>query len=324
MNKKQGYWLSLAVCISACGLGPFPEESGGDDNLPIVGAGPYRLPPADFDTPAEEPYVLSVPIISLLDPSARRSPAGFEVWYERKDSVASEIWKVDLVSTTELPEQEPVVVLQADADWEQGSVGAPAMVEDGDSLILYYHGGVDSLGIGRAVSTDGGQSFQKDPGNPIVAGATDPHVVKAGERWLMVHADPSAQAIHWRESSDGVSFGDSRIAIEPRSGLTDAFDNAGVTAPALHLSETIGGGSHYGLFYTGLHRDDDGEIFEAIGYQGSFEDFRWQPFLGGEPILNSGPHAADGASPVIGSSSAHLFFHLRRQGRGHIAVAHAP
>ena len=316
-------YFALASCLAlACSVGPFAGEGGGADNLPSLGAGPYRLLPADFDTSADEPYVVAKPIVSLLDPAVIATDNGaFEIYFAQIDDVQSEIWRVELASIYELLQDTPEQVLVADSAWEEGQVGAPCVVVDGDTTILYYQGGSDTPAIGRAVSTDGGRSFTKDPGNPIVSQGRDPYVSRHGEQWFMVYADLAEQKILMRESSEGQDFSEARELITARSGQEEAFDSQGLRSPALSVRDTLDGGMHFGLFYTGLSLNLDGELVEAIGYQGSFDTEHWERYLAGEPILDAGPAGAGGPAPVIGTSSAHLFFHQRRQSRGRIAVA---
>jgi hypothetical protein len=320
---------SLLVALlagAACGLGPFSDEGGGADNLPSLGAGPYRLLEADFDTPADEPYVHAQQVVSLLDPAVlERDDQGFDIFYSKLEEGTSEIWHVGLPDIHELVDTAPRRVLQADAPWEEGNVGGAALLVDGDRLILYYHGGTTSPAIGRAVSTDGGNTFVKDAANPIVDEGMDPHVVLFEESWLMVHVDAEQQRILLRESENGINFSTppARELLAARSGIDFAFDQLGLRGPVLDLRKTLDGGLHYGLFYTGLGRGDP-EAIEAIGYVGSFDSVLWERFLEGEPILQAGPTGGGGAAPVIGGSSSLLFFHQLRQGRGRIGVATSP
>ncbi len=317
-------FLAWGICLAACGLGPFDVESGGDDNLPQSGAGPYLFPPADFDTPVDEPYILAQALVSLTDPAVRLLPDGssYEVFYTRTNADGSEIWKVVVESLVELP-SEPSLVLSATSSWEGTTVRAPSIVLSGSELFLYYEGGDEESGIGLARSTDGGQTFVKDAANPLIVQARDPDVVIAGERWLMVHGAIDGGEIFVREGREA-SFGTATPILRARLGVAGAFDALGVGAPALRAQERISGRTHFGLFYEGVGPNSDGEPISSIGYQGSFDLVNWAAFLDGEPILEAGPAGAGGPSPVLFGTESLLFVHQRRQGRGRLAVAYGP
>ncbi len=317
-------YVALASASTACGLGLFADEGGGADNLPLRGAGPYRVQAPDFDTPADEPYVVAQPIVSLLDPAVLGDEIqGYEIFYTRIEDQSSEIWQVELPSIDQLPSSAPQPVLAADADWEQGVVASPSLFVDGEARLLYYRGGVDQRAIGRARSEGPGQPFVKDPGNPLFAG-DDPFLAKSGERSFLVYCDPEHRRIYLRESEGDDEFGEAQEILARRTGSELAFDRLAVSAPALLITPTLEGSLHFGLFYAGTTRNQADEAVEAIGYVARFEGESWQRFLKGTAIVDAGPAGAGGPAPVIGVSSATLFFHQPRQGRGRIAVALAP
>ena len=47
--------IGAALLAGGCGLGIVDNTSGGGDNLPTLGAGPYGRLELDFATPADEP-----------------------------------------------------------------------------------------------------------------------------------------------------------------------------------------------------------------------------------------------------------------------------
>ncbi len=309
--------------MSGCGLGPFAEEGGGSDNLPIHGGGPFTPLAVDFDTPADEPYVVVTATKSLLDPSVEQYDNGtFLIHYTRLDEDGSTIWKVDLPSIRDFSGT-PELVLSADQAWEQGQVRSVSLVREGDKVTLYYEGGDSAPAIGRAVSTDGGQSYVKDVNNPIVEGL-DPNITKAEGRHILVYADMSNQRIMLRDSPDELSFGPASVILSARSGEQGAIDQAGVAAPALRISRTLDGHELFGLYYEGWSLDNDGEVFESVGYIASFDGQKWERFLDGNEIVDSGLFGSGGPSPILGPVSGLLFYHQKRQGRGRIAVAESP
>lgn len=319
-----GALFPLALVLG-CGMGPFAGEGGGADNLPSAGAGPYTSIPADFDTPAEEPFVYSQPIVELLDPAVLAAEAGgFHIYYTKIEDDRSEIWRVYLPEVGALIEGLPERVLEADVEWEEGQVGGASLVEDGQDLLLYYYAGETNTGIGRARSSNGGQSFTKELGNPLVVGAIDPYVVLHGERWFMVSGNADGSALALREGDDGITFSEPTEILRPRRGVDTAFDQLELRAPALDVKTTLDGGLHFGVFYSGLGYGSGDDPLESIGYIGSFDGLQWQRFMAGEPILQPGPGGAGGAAPLVGPSRSLLFYHQPRQGRGQIALATSP
>ncbi|MBL4633674.1 MAG: hypothetical protein JKY56_07370 [Kofleriaceae bacterium] len=309
--------------ISGCGLGPFAEEGGGSDNLPIHGGGPFTPLPVDFDTPADEPYVVVTATKSLLDPSVEQQDDNtFLIHYTRLDEEGSTIWKVDLPSIHEVSGT-PELVLSADQDWEQGQVRSVSLLREGEKVTLYYEGGDLDPAIGRAVSIDGGQTYVKDVNNPIVEGL-DPNITKAEGRHILVYADMANQRIMLRESPDELSFGPARVILAARSSEQGTIDQAGVAAPALRISRTLDGQELFGLYYEAWSLDNDGEVFETVGYQASFGGEKWERFLDGNEIVDSGLFGSGGPSPILGPVSGLLFYHQKRQGRGRIAAAESP
>ncbi len=314
----------VSLSSLACGLGPFAEPGGGDDRLPQSGAGPYVFAAPDFDTPADEPYVLAQPIVSLTDPWVHKLDDGrYEIFYTRSTEDASEVWRVRLESLDALPAEPPERVLAPSADWEGSVVRSPSLVVEGSEFFLYYEGGDDAPSIGLARSTDGGQTFAKDVSNPVVTEAGDPDVIKTEESWLMVSIDPLGEQIVLREGQSAAAFGAPRALVSARLGA-GTFDAFGVRAPALRRQTSSAGREHFGLFYSGLGPNADGEETSSIGYQGSFDLQLWTAFLDGEPILSAGPAGAGGPAPLLDGTDSLLFVHQARQGRGRLAVAFGP
>lgn len=323
MHLRNILWV-VALSSLACGLGPFAEQGGGDDRLPQSGAGPYVFAAADFDTSADEPYVLAQPIVSLTDPWVHILDDGrYEIFYTRSTEVESEVWRVRLESLDALPAEAPERVLAPSADWEGSVVRAPSLVVRGSEFFLYYEGGDDAPSIGLARSTDGGQTFVKDVSNPVITEAGDPDVIATEDSWLMVYIDPLGEQVLLREGQSAAVFGAPRSLVSARLGA-GTFDSLGIQSPALRRQTSAAGREHFGLFYAGLGPNADGEETSSIGYQGSFDLQQWTAFLEGEPILAAGPAGAGGPAPVLDGTDSLLFVHQARQGRGRLAVAFGP
>ncbi len=315
--------LTLALC-AGCGLGLLDDASGGNSNLPTLGAGPYAKPDIDFDTPAEEPYVLSTDA-QLRDPAVlRRDDGGFRIWLAREPDnqpEQSEIWYAELSSIHEVADRPLAPVMVPDQAWEETRVGAPAVIDAGDRLVMYYEGGVTERGVGRAESTDGGLTWTRSTGNPVLPGATEPTAARLPDgSWVLLVTRVDQPGIFRADSADGIGFTlADRPAVGARPDQATAFDRYGVSDPFLIVRETLGG-VHWGLFFNGLGRA--GEI--SVGFAASFDGLDWERFGGPDPVLHPGAPYENGPAAVLEPARGYLFFDERSQSRQKITVAVHP
>jgi len=317
---------ALLLVTSGWGLGLFEPESGGCDNLPTLGAGPYGKPQVDFDTLADEPHVVDDSRASLVDPAAlERDDGGFRLWYGREadNSVGeSEIWYAEIPSITDLPDVASHVLMTATQPWEEGRVAAPSITALSDGgLVMYYEGGVAAPAIGRAESADDGQSWTKSSDNPVLTGAAEPSAVEHGGIWALYFTVPGESGIHRAESTDGLDWlVDDEPVILPRPDLAEAFDSVSVSDPAAIVRLTPAGQAHYGMFFNGRTGDD----VAAIGFAGSFDGVSWERFGGPDPVLHPVAPEEHGPAVVLRSAQGFLFFHQQRLSRQRITVAVHP
>jgi hypothetical protein len=323
-----------AVLLAAgCGLGPLDDASGGKDHLPTRGAGPYAKTEIDFDTPADEPYILADTFAHVRDPAPLRRPdGGIRLWLTRQevDREAAEIWYTELPSVHDLPDRAPAAVLTADAEWEVGVVAEPSLVDLGAGrLVLYYRGGAgDAPAIGRADSSDGGETFVKHPDNPILPGAAGPAAIAIGDRFVLYYTAPDQGGIFAADSEDGVRF-EPRPApvVVPRPALADAFDSLSVSEPFAVVSQTQGDNPvHVGLFFTGARpgAPDGAEPVRSIGYAASYGGDDFDRFFGAKPILAGAPPSEAGPAVLLEPDGGTLFIHEVVPGRDRLAAAVHP
>jgi hypothetical protein len=312
----------LAPALS-CGLDVLGYEPGGADNLPTLGAGPYRKLPLDLETPVDEPFVLLDRGADLTDPEVHpRADGGFRLWFTRTSQEEEAIYYAELPALGQLPDLEPLRVLAADQDWEQGRVAAPSVVEDGDLLRLYYEGGVGIRAIGVATSTDGGATFTKDPQNPVLEAAGKPAATLAGDE-VLLYAEELARGggtILLAVSADGVDFGSPRVVLTP--GPAGTFDADAVRDP-FAVARRSDGRTHVGLFYVG-ESTRGGETLAALGFAGSFDGVTFERFAGGDAILEPFPPSERGPSAVLGPAGGLLFYSEPRSSRQQLAGARHP
>ena len=180
--------VAFSLLIGGCGLGVLTGEAGGSDNLPIAGTGPYAKLEADPETPANEPIVLQDSGANLLAPSAiERDDGGFVIFYERREvgGGLGRIFAAEISSLVELPDREARSVLEPALSWQADDLRNPAVVRiDDDTLHLYYDAGIPAA-IGRAISTDGGETFIAESA-PLIENARAPSVAIFEGQTLLV------------------------------------------------------------------------------------------------------------------------------------------
>ncbi len=322
----------LFVC-AACGVGPFDDAPGGRDNLPTRAAGPYGKTEIDFDTPADEPYVLEDISTSMLDPTPlAREDGGFRIWFTREqpDDGSAAIWYAELPDVHAVPDVPPQLALEPGEPWEANFVGEPSVVDlGGGHLALFYRGGpADAPAIGRADSSDDGQSWQKSSGNPILEAAASPAGALLTDSIAIYFVDPDAPGIHAATSRDGLTF--ERLpapVIEPRPELQGAFDTRAVFDPYALVTPTLDEVEpvQVGLFFTGTRPGaDPGTLLDAIGYAGSYDGISFTRFFGSDPVLDPGPPSEGGPGVIPVAAGGVLFFHELKQTRYRIGAALHP
>lgn len=307
------------------------NASGGSEHLPTQGAGPYGKLSLNIETPADEPYVVAVFRVSVRDPSALwRDDGGVRLWfgYEQDQSgLESELWYAELADIAELPDVAPRPALLADQSWEQGWVGAPSVVElAGGELVMFYQGGRDYPGIGRAVSNDHGATWSKYEGNPVLDGFMEPGVVVlSDQRWLLYATRPDEPGIFRADSTDGLSFAVREAPVlVPRPELEPAYDRQAVSDPFVVVRHTPAGRLHYGMFFNGTMGAGD-EVTTSVGWAGSFDGLVWQRFSSpDQPVLAPEGTSEHGPSVLLEPDRGIMFFSELRQGVQSIAVAVHP
>ncbi len=324
--------IGLLVIVTACGVGPFDDEPGGRDNLPTRAAGPYDKTEIDFDTPADEPYVIADIAANVRDPSPlARAGGGFRLWYTRQDpdDGSAEIWYAELPDVHSVPDVPARPALTADAAWEDGFVGEPSVVDlGGGHLVLYYRGGTGAPAIGRADSSDDGASWQKQADNPVLEGAASPAAALLGDRTALYFVEPGAPGIRAASAADGVAFTrEPEPIVEPRPGLEEAFDTLAVAEPFALVTATLDDQEpvHIGLFFTGTRPGGEpGTLNQAIGYAGSYDGLSFDRFFGADPVLEAGPPSDGGPGVISVAAGGVLFFHELKQTRYRIGASLHP
>jgi hypothetical protein len=288
------------VLAAGCGFGFADDTSGGNTGLPTSGAGPFERPPSDPDTPAEEPWLLSMRILDLTQPAIiGRDGGGFVFFFGREPADLpagdTQIWRGAVPDPHQLPDEVPAPVVVADQPWEEGHVGAPAIVELADRLVMFYEGGLATPQVGRAESTDGGRTWQKAAA-PILADARAPGAAFDGTRWLLAFSRPGLSGIWLARSGDGASFVADETPVLEATGVDRSFEQVEVADPALAWVVESSDRGHWALWYGGLEElPDEGDAPRyAVGYAASFDGMAWNRLAGGRPVL-----AAPAGAPSV-------------------------
>jgi hypothetical protein len=303
---------SLVVAtLGGCGIGFADDASGGEEDLPTVGAGPFRKLPFDENSPVDEPWLATDRILDFTEPALVAGAGGGLVFYFTRESPDppvgdSVIWRGALRDPRQLPDEPAVPVLTADQPWEEGHVAAPAIVELADRQVMFYEGGLTTPQLGRAESTDGGLTWQKAAAS-VLANARSPGVATDGALWIAAFTRPGDPGIWLARSDDGVAWTADDAPIFGPNGIMDSFERTELGAPTLAwLVESTGRG-HWALWYGGLEKPPDlGDAPRyAVGYAASFDGMAWARPGGGRPVL-----AAPAGAPAVivdGASATMLF-----------------
>jgi hypothetical protein len=291
--------LALLMMLSGCGIGFADDASGGRDDLPTTGAGPYHKLAFDENTPADEPWLATDRILDFTEPAiAARAGGGFVFFVTRESPDPpvgdSQIWRGSIADPTQLPDEPIAPVLTADQAWEEGHVAAPSIVDlGGDHYLMFYEGGLATPALGRAESTDAGRTWTKATA-AFLTDAALPSVATDGAVWLAAFV--RSGSIWLARSDDGETWvADTAPTLEP-TGIADSFEKTAVASPHLAwLVESTGRG-HWALWYGGLEDPPDpGDAPRyAIGYAASFDGMAWGRLAGGRPVL-----AAPAGAPAV-------------------------
>lgn len=192
-------------------------------------------------------------------------------------------------------------VLSATAAWEiagGANVCESTVFEDGGVVKMWYHGGNSPYSVGYATAPAFGEPFVKYAGNPILANARYPHMLKVGSGYhLYVNQTGS---LNYYTSVDGVTPVLAASNLIPQ-GPAGSFDSGAVAN--MHVWNE---GSTWFMLYEARKT---GENFYTIGLAtasapgGPFVKYAKNPVLGGPTMCASHPHM------VKRNGLYHLFFH---------------
>lgn len=325
-------WLAVGAGMvggAGCGLGFADDTSGGRDGLPATGAGPFRRPLFDLDTPIEEPWLVTDDAVDLDEPAALARPGGgvrYWVSHEPADLPLgdTQIWAGALADLRAAPEP-LTLALAADQPWEQGRVAAPALLADPADdrhLIMFYEGGLADPAIGRADSNDGGATWHKHDG-PVLAAARSPGAAWDGATWLLAVERPAAPGIWLAHASDGVGFTlDAAPTFTARATVAGAFDAVAVGQPSLAWIEESTGRGLWLMWFAGTDMPppvDGTPPRFAIGYAASFDGVDWRRLAGVRAILGD---PAGAPTVVLGDGGPdYLLYGAPRSRRRAIGIA---
>ncbi len=331
--RQRHFWAQFVLaivllCGNACGFGPWAQEAGGSDNLPVSGAGPYAKWSPDPQTPADEPNLITDNSADLLAPTVLiRDDGGFIVWYERREvgGGLGEIWVAEFPELTALSDRQPRHVLMATYPWQAGDLRNPSVIRvSGDELLLFYDAGLPSA-IGVARSTDGGETFVADA-TPLLINAQAPSVSGFEGEMTLMFERPNQPGLFIAQVGDSLALS---IRAEPILLPIDEngrFDRAKVGRPQLISHQTAAGQIRHDVFYQGQSGQlgNNGEPESGIGHAAGFSlDFLERSLANGEPIVQPGAPYETSPFVLLEPRRAIMLFSERTRVRRTIAVAFA-
>ncbi len=310
--------LSVAALgLMACGTLRGP--TGGSDNLPVSGGGPFKLFDSSEGLGFDPPRIL-VDLSGDYDhPVVLRHGSALAIWVTFEKNDTTQILHAD-AAQFEKGFAAPDTVLVADQAWEGGKVLAPSVIE-GEPWLMFYATGAGTIGL--ATSTDG-HAWSKQAG-PIFSqteAVSLPSAVKIGDRlrlyfWaggaIWAVESPYAAVVAGTPSWQPV---DGDLATPTRDPMLGGLPFAASIGRAFaRVEETPSGRVRHDLFVGGMGLDQKATSGWAATYEGtSFEPFSL-------PIATAGvtsPMAiADGARALMFAVQTYLDHRV-------IVVGHSP
>ncbi len=217
-------------------------------------------------------------------------------------------WGIGLWTSSDLAtgwseyENNPVMTEGADNSWNVNGIGCPTVIQDGDTLRMWYAGVArdDSYAIGYATSTDG-VHWTEYEGNPVLgrsdlwegAGVNAPYVIKTEETFEMWYQGlPQIWQIGYASSEDGINWAKSEENPILEPGPQNSWDVARVGSPVvLHTND------QYLMWFTGFSPD----LGLQTGFANSDNGISWQKDPD-NPILANGAYDQWDAQKTVPSA----------------------
>ncbi len=271
--------LRLSVCVLFAGCGTLAPEGGGATDLPVSGAGPYKLLAPNDAYPFVAPIVLSDAGADLDDAYVLSDGDLIGTWVTYTVNHTSEIRHADFLSL-ETGSTGFIDGVTPAEPWEGNRVAQPAVLWTAPWLLFYAGEG----GIGYATADDG-HKWVKAPG-PALAGAfSSPAAIRLddGTVRLFYLAD---DGIHAADAAFADLAARAPEPFHPRDGVVLAPFAAPWLAQLGRFSArtvvTPAGRRRYDLFLTGVTGAAP-PAGEDVGFASSFDGLRFEvaatPFL---------------------------------------------
>ena len=211
----------------------------------------------------------------------------YKMWYSGGGSAGP--WQTGYATSTNgidwnIYGGNPVLPVGGSGDWDEMESDAPAVINDGGTYKMWYHGcdaSYSTCSIGYAESPDG-INWTKYTANPVLTGTVGawdegqvlwPAVIKNGGTYKMWYV--SGGAIGLATSTDGILW--TKEAGNPV--LTDGWDGGGAGAQMVMLE-----GSTYKMWF----RSGQGAT-RGIGYATSTDGISWDMYAGNPVLLPGAP-----------------------------------
>lgn len=193
-------------------------------------------------------------------PMALMHDGEIEVWYSGRLEPTSDIslgrsTTPDGVNFTDDPNNPLLVYSKEYSDWEGSSVAHPSVVRRDGFVEMWYSTGLHH--IGYALSADGGTSWEKYCGGPVLSGSDDTwengqvkssEVVFNGESYEMTFSGGGSGSfqVGWAASSDGIRWVKHTTPVISAGDL-GTWEGSGTLGAALLIE-----GDTYRAWYSGV------------------------------------------------------------------------
>lgn len=198
-----------------------------------------------------------------------------KMWYsgQNGDTASTALYQIGLATSTDdgltwtREPSNPVLAASA-SGWDNMIAWRPFVLRDGDTLRMWYVGsdGYNTAGVGYATSTDGGITWEKYSGNPVLLG------LYGGWDWFIIygifvtHPEPDEYRLWYSAfgnpdylyriglatSEDGINWTRYGAPVLRPSEDPESFDELGVWDPFIVWED-----DRYRMWYGGAHEEDE-------------------------------------------------------------------
>lgn len=190
MRKLAGLMFAAAM-----GCGTLQGPTGGSDNVPVSGGGPFRLLAADASLKFEAPRVLTDLLGDYDHPVVLPRGEELGMWLTLEKNGTTTIQHTHAEQLAKGFES-PVLALAAEQAWEGDRVFAPSLVElapgPSGQYLMFYATGMGTIGLATAPDAHAWQKRSAPIFAPSGRSVSLPSAVKLDDRLRLYYAEAGA------------------------------------------------------------------------------------------------------------------------------------